>query len=957
MFKTTKKVISILVSVFVLSIALFSCQNHNEYYEKEGEEKGYDGPVEMMEQVFDQTQDPSLHRIPTERMMTAREITRSLDMFGRQTTSGYGNWVERGPDSDVAGVSGNARGSTKTGGATSGRIRAVLVDAADPSFNTVIVGSVSGGLWRSTNFTSSNYTWTPVDEQMKNLAITSLVQDPSNLSIIYCSTGEAYYNADATKGEGVYKSTDGGLTWAMLPSTSGSEFNYTTKMVCDYLGNIYLGTRSGLKRSTDKGITWTTITPAGMSSRIADVDISSTTAPGRLFVTGGIFTTQSFMYCDNPAAASPTFVSPATPFPSYNMRAEVACSGNVLYALPVNNYYEVPTIYKSVDGGANWATTTTATTYSLTNGQGWYDLTAVINPSNSNEVIIGGLDNWRSVNGGGSWSQISYWATGGVNYCHADQQNAVWYDNGNKLISTNDGGIFYSTDKGSAYVSRNVGLRIKQFYSVAMHPTAGTNYFLAGAQDNGTHQITSAGIGGSVEVTGGDGGFVHIDQNQPQYQITSYVYNQFRKNATSGTNTWTNANLSSSTGRFINPTDYDDNFNVVYSSSSAGTYRRWTNPQSTTTPISEEVVCSGLGTNMISAVTISPFTSNRVYMGTSGSGPSKLIYVNNAKLAASPATGIDITPPGIPTGGYISCINFGSTENNIITTLSNFGVNNLYVSTNGGTAWTQVDGNLPDMPVYWVMFDPTNDLKAIIATELGVWTTDNLNGANTAWLPSPGFPQVKSTMMQYRSSDGLLAVSTYGRGLWTQSANTVLPISKFEMSAAWVGNGARVKWSLEATDPGTGKFVLQSSVTGNDFADVVQMNRSHAIDYQYDITNISSVNIFFRIKFTEIDGKVTYTNVEKLSNNKNAKKEMSIVNIYPNPVKSSFTVNYYAPVRGVATYTIMDVNGRVVLSGRNLAAYQGNITFVENVNTLPAGTYILSIKLNDETSKQKFVKL
>ncbi len=76
------------------------------------------------------------------------------------------------------------------------------------------------------------------------------------------------------------------------------------------------------------------------------------------------------------------------------------------------------------------------------------------------------------------------------------------------------------------------------------------------------------------------------------------------------------------------------------------------------------------------------------------------------------------------TSANIACIELGTTDNNIIVAFSNYGINNLWVTSDGGTNWTAIDGNLPDMPVRWAMFYPGDNTKAIIATETGVWQTD-----------------------------------------------------------------------------------------------------------------------------------------------------------------------------------------------------------------------------------------
>lgn len=944
----------------VLLIALVSCYqiNHRDSYEEEEENEEnerYDGPAEAMQQEFDKTKDPTLGIIPQFRMEAARQITKTLEVENTQYASRGSGWLERGPYKDAPGISnGNSRGTANA--STGGRIRAVLIDAADATGKTVFVGSASGGLWKTTNITVAEPNWIPVDDFLSNLAITAITQDPSNPNIIYFCTGESFYNNGSVQGEGVFKSTDGGNSFIQLPSSK--TFTYSTRIVCDYQGKIYLATREGLKRSLNGGATWVDVTPSGMNSRICDLKISSTTAPGRLHVVAGIFTTQSYRYTDAPQTVDATgYTAPNTAFPSYNMRAEIAVNGNTLYALPADNSYQVPAIYKSVDGGANWAITGGQPSSGWTSGQGWYALSVTVNPANSDEVMVGGLDNWRSIDGGNSWSQISSWIGTRVNYCHADQHAAIWYDNGKKLLSANDGGIFYSTDKGNTFLDRNIGLRIKQFYSVAIHPTY-TNYFLAGAQDNGSHLLNSAGLSTSIEVTGGDGAFVHIDQDQPDFQFTSYVYNQYRQSKSGGTY-WQQVNISSSAGRFINPSDYDNNANVMYSSTTPGSYNRWTNPQANYSPVEEaDILVSELGTSQVSAIATSTYTNDRIFIGSAGGSGSKLLRVSNARTKTSnnSADILDITPAIANPDGYLSSIAIGSNEDNLIACYANFGINNLYASNDGGTVWSAIDGNLPDMPVRWVMFDPNSNTKAIIATELGVWFTNQINGASTIWIPSPGFPKVRTDMLQYRASDDLLAAATYGRGVWTSKTAVVLPIENFNLSATWADKGATLNWNFVASGTGTGLFTVQSSSNGTTFHDVSTQNRTNTNDFSNKISAISVPTIYFKIKYTGIDGEIGYSNVVKLSGNKNIRSNVAIVSLYPNPTVNSISVNYYTPAAGNVVCSIIDQSGRTILQKSEKAGYTGNIITTQNVSNLAAGAYIFTVTINGERTQQRFVK-
>ncbi|MFN8265334.1 MAG: T9SS type A sorting domain-containing protein [Chitinophagaceae bacterium] len=750
--------------------------------EDEDEEKE-DGIRESMEMEFNMTKDIRLGYVPRERLIVARERLAQQRRSGLVRIAAT-TWAERGPNSDVVGPSnGNQRGPLNNA-VTSGRIRAIWVDLNDPTNRTVWVASVSGGLWKTTNIAASPANWQLVNDFLGNLAVSSICQSPANKNIMYFGTGEKSYNIDAVRGGGIWKSTDGGNTWNLLPNTTG--FWNVSKVLCDASGNVYVGTigsGAGLQRSTDGGNTWTNITPSTLDvgTRIADMEISNT---GRLHVVKGYYnstTAQSgSFYTDNPATvASSGWQSPGLPIPDLRFNCELAVAGNTLYALPSNSSFQTPTLYKSTDGGFTWAATTTTptvsgTTYTnLSSGQGWYCIALGVDPSNPDNVIVGGLNGYRSSDGGTSWTQIGQWVGSGP-YIHADHHTIAW--NGTQVLYSSDGGLDYSSDNGITYTDRNTGLRAKQFYSCAIHPTL-TNYFLAGAQDNGTHQLNSAGLGSSVEILGGDGGVAHIDENEPQYQFGATTYSNFRRSVDGGSS-WSSVNYSSSSGMFINPSDYDDVNNKFYASATGGNYLLWSNPQngSTFNLVSFSTYSSG----SVSCIKVSPFKSDRVFMGTNN---GTLLKVENASSASPSIT--NISPSSIISGVNVSSVNTGTSDNNLILSVSNFGQPHVLISQNGGTDWTNCTGTLPDIPVRWAMFHPEDNSKAIIATELGIFETDNLNGASTVWVQNTSFPFVKTNMLQYRPSDRTIIAATHGRGLWTAKIPGTSPFIRFSGSYSY----------------------------------------------------------------------------------------------------------------------------------------------------------------------------
>ncbi|MBX2934320.1 MAG: proprotein convertase P-domain-containing protein [Ferruginibacter sp.] len=707
---------------------------------------------------LERTKDLSTGKVPWLKLWDAIEGTKQAKSSATNLTTAL-SWIERGPDGDFT-VGGNPR---PTGQQTSGRIRASMIDSLDPTHNTVWVGGVDGGLWKTTNINNNPANWTLVNDYLENLAIAAICQDPRPgfQNIMYFCTGESFSNADAVRGVGVFKSIDAGATWTLLTSTTS--YRDGTRILCDYLGNVYLGTRNtGLLRSTDGGTTWTTITPSGIGSNVCDLEISSTSGPGRLHVVTGIFSQSGYRFTDNPETATSAsgWTAATTAFTTFNQRTELGISGNVLYACPDNASHQVPTIWKSTDGGANWAATPTQPSSTWASGQGWYSLSCAINPANSNEVIVGGLDLWKSTNSGSTWTHLTSWATSTTGfYVHADQHNIQWWDGGTKLMFNCDGGVHFSTNGGTTNNDRNKGLRIKQFYSVAIHPTK-PNYFIGGTQDNGMHRLDHPGLDSSAEVVGGDGCYSAIDQSNGDYQFGSYVYNVYRRSTNGGLNWTTPVNIQS-TGRFVNPWDYDNTNFKIYACNNGGTFLRWNNPR--TGSSTEVVSVSSFSGQNVSAVYVSPYTANRVYFGT---GNGRIVQVDNADVGTSIAGTLINGGSGMP-AGYVNCIVAGSDDQHLIACFTNYGVQNVWVTTNGGTTWTAIDGNLPDMPVRWALFHPDTDTKAYIATETGVWETDLINGASTVWNANSTFPTVRTDMIKYRSGDRTIAAGTHGRGIWT----------------------------------------------------------------------------------------------------------------------------------------------------------------------------------------------
>ncbi|MEM6297308.1 MAG: fibronectin type III domain-containing protein, partial [Bacteroidota bacterium] len=402
---------------------------------------------------------------------------------------------------------------------------------------------------------------------------------------------------------------------------------------------------------------------------------------------------------------------------------------------------------------------------------------------------------------GASWTTISDWrsTTSTRVYVHADQHNFLWRPGTtNEVISTSDGGVSYCTNITSTsvranFADHNKDYNVTQFYAVAMKNIANSDHLLAGAQDNGTQIIRTGGIASSSEVTGGDGAFCFADQDTPDNQISSYVYNAYYRTI----NDWNSyGSLSGTGGLFINPADLDDTNDILYASSSANSMMRYSNIF-TNSPSTEQVSVN-TGGSTISAVHVDAFNPNRVYVGTFS---GNLFRIDNANTATPSVT----TVTGTMNTGTIKGIDVSS-AGEIIVVSSSYGEASVWFSPDGGTTWVDKDEaahGLPDMPVRDVLFDPNNSDRVLLATEVGVWSSDDVKASNPGWEPtSIDLANVRCDMFKYRESDGLVAVATYGRGVFT--TDIFDPISCAPPTALMLSNGTTstvdVSWTAGASE-------------------------------------------------------------------------------------------------------------------------------------------------------------
>ena len=706
-----------------------------------------------------------------------------------------------------------------------GRTRALLIHPVDPT--VMYAAGVAGGIWKSTN---SGRSWTALADVLSNIAFCSLAFDTTNPDVIYAGTGEGFFASDNVRGAGIFKTTNGGGNWSFLDSTSTTDFHFVNDIVVspnDHL-RVYAATRTGVWRSTDGGQSWArTLNPLSASEDTInggclDLAIRTDRSNDYLFASCGTLT-QATVYrnvnAGDPANGTPWTAVLTEPMLGRTALAIAPSNQNVIYGLAASiesgNYNNgLLAVFRSTSSGdeGSWEArvrntdSTKLNTVLLSNpvvavqsscnsgtffvNQGWYDNVIAVDPLDSNRVWAGGVDLFRSDDGGASWGLASYWwaPKSDAHFAHADQHGIVFhpqYDGTTNRIMyvTNDGGVFRTdnaraaTAKGSGatcetnstqvtWTSLNNDYGVTQFYHGLPYPGGLT--FAGGTQDNGTLRGSDATGSNWSEVFGGDGGYVALD---PTNSDTIYVETtrlSLRKSENGGQSfqgVTFGINESSNNFLFINPFFMDPSI----------PQRLWTGGKfmwrTDDAASSWSQASSGVLGGTVSAIAIAESDSNYVLAGTGRRFTGDIggfIHRTNTALTSSASSE---WPSVQPRSGFVSWLTFDPNNVNVAyATYSTFGGTHVWKSSDAGASWAGIDGtgsaSIPDVPVHTIVVDPTNSQTLYVGTDIGVfvsldggasWARENTGFANTV-VESLAFGSVGSNLH--------LFAFTHGRGAW-----------------------------------------------------------------------------------------------------------------------------------------------------------------------------------------------
>jgi photosystem II stability/assembly factor-like uncharacterized protein len=849
------------------------------------------------------------------------------------------------------------------------------IEMSRTSLDTIYAGIASGGIFKSTD---AGLNWFPIFDETYTMSIGDLVMDPTNPNIIYVGTGEVNGGGGSVTygGNGVYKSTDGGVSWNNI-GLSATEF--ISRIVVDPLNpqNIFLGamgklfgknSERGLYRSTNGGTTWENKLFISDSTGCIDVAINPSNPnivyaamwerirrPDRRSYGGQT----CGIHRSTDGGETWTELINGIPHNSPTVgRIGISISDsspNIIYAIYADNIGYFAGVYKSTNYGDSWTRTSDGALSSLFSSFGWWFGNIRVDPSNPDNVFVLGLDVYKTTNGGSSWS----YSSGSM---HVDQHGMYIHPaNPNFIAAGNDGGVYVSSNAGSSWNFRST-MPITQFYTCDVDYQFPNRYY-GGTQDNGTNRTLTGNTNDWQPIYGGDGFYVLVDSSNNNFVYAESQYGGFGRSTNGGSSFSYGLNGVSGSDRFnwstpfiidpSNPTKLYLGSNILYRSTNRAVSWSPISPDLTNGPPSGNQV---YGT--ITTIASAPADTNVIYVGTDDA---------NVWVTTNGGASWNSISTGLPTRWITRVAVDPDDAMTAYVTLSGFRYDeylpHVFRTTNAGISWLDISSNLPDAPVNDIIVDPDFPDRLFVGTDVGVFISENLGG-NWNYL---GYNLLNApiTDLVFHRPTRKLTAATYGRSMHsidlsqTPAITLIFPnggqhfLMGEQIQITWASNEVdSVKIQLRLADVGNWMTIEESTESDGIYDWIVQAPfvswecRIRIVDLSdssvFDKSDTTFVIDIFPSVDDSVDSDLPY--------------DFALYQNYPNPFNPSTKIKYTIPFvethRDASTFVtlkIYDISGSEIATLVNEEKQPGTYEVDFNISSIKhlpsSGVYFYQLKV------------
>ncbi len=659
------------------------------------------------------------------------------------------------------------RGPTNIGG----RITGIVFHPSNG--NIIYAGAADGGVLKSTD---GGVNWTMLTDDFITLSVGDVTIDPSNPNTVYVGLGEANLAGDNYDGDGIYRTTDGGTTWTNIGLAQTKRIGRVAVhptdpdiiFVAGAGAQFSTDSARGVYRTTDGGMTWQKVLYISDSTSAIDVRINPL-HPDTVYAAmwerlrspirrkaGGV---TSGIYRSTDMGTTWSELTSGLPSgPNVGRIGIAICQGttNILYAIYADSIGYFESVFKTTDGGNTWTPTGGQPSSYLYYSFGWYFGQIRVHPTNPDVVFVLGVPLYRTTNGGNSWSDVS-----GIQ--HVDH-HALEFDltNMNHIVDGNDGGVYTSTNGGSVW-TKSYNLPITQFYAATIDPLNPERTY-GGTQDNGTMRTMTGNIDDWEMIYGGDGFYCIVDYTNANIIYAESQYGNLGKSTNGGNNFYSATSGISSNDRtnWSTPVIMDPNDHLVLYYGANRLYKT-TDGAGFWNAISGDLTngpgSGNLTYGTITTIAVSRTDGNVVYVGTDDA--NVWVTTNGGTNWTSINTGLPdrwVTRVAVdPDDAAIAYVTFSGYRRDSY-------LPHVFRTTNYGTTWNDISSNLPEVPINVIVIDPENISFLYIGTDYGVYYTTDAGGA---WQPlGIGLPFSAVDDLVLHNGARVLRAATHGRSFF-----------------------------------------------------------------------------------------------------------------------------------------------------------------------------------------------